>query len=213
MTRVQPRASVGAAAIGLAMLGGCDTDGSHPAAQATPSAGAVATSQGAVPDELHGHWMTRLSRADLRRDLKAAGFGQHAGRYIAAEDAELGYLFVLTLDEDGFNLAYFEEDQTWYVGWTGAATDVNGVLSLTDDFSSIVDSYTWTVSRNQLTLDFTSTTGGLLHGLPSEAYSHAHFSRPLTAVACGPAELGPPPNGRTWKAAADDVEAQLTTCT
>lgn len=208
-------AAAASASVILALTGGCDSDTPEPAAQAgntTPSTNTAPIREAAVPDELTGHWMARLSQADLRHDLRAAGYGKRADDYIAAENAEVGYLYVLTLDEDTFNVAYFQEGQIWHVGWQGAATDVNGTLTLTDDFSSIVDSYTWTVEGDQLTLDFAATTGGLLDTLPSEAYSRAHFSRPLTAVACGPADLQPPPDGTDWYAAADDIERQLTSC-
>ena len=95
----------------------------------------------------------------------------------------------MTLDETTFRIAYLNPDRTWTVGWKGPAVELDGILTLSDDNFPVDDSYRWSVRDGALTLDFHETTDILIRNIPSEVYSHAHFSRPLRSVDCTPADL------------------------
>jgi hypothetical protein len=211
------RINTALAAAVLTLLGGCsatESDGAAPPEEPTSSSASVtpAAAPPAVPDELQGNWTTRLTQADIRHDLKAHGFGRYADRYIETQEARMGHLFVLTIEGGSFGLAYFEANRVWHVGWKGTATAEDGVLTFVDDFSGITESYRWSVDDGHLALDFVSTDGDLLDGLPVEAYSRAHFSRPLTEVGCAPGDLTPGGGAENWDALADDIQQQLARC-
>ena len=158
----------------------------HTRPAATASSSSAADS---LPTQLQGTWLVDLSRDQVRADLRRAGFGKYADAFFEAEDLGERIVLAVTSTADTFQIAWLNQDRSWYVGWYGHAREDNGVLTVTDAEGGGRDSYAWSVSDDQLTLRFRQTSGTEAKGIPFEAYSRAYFTRPLTAVDCSPVDL------------------------
>jgi hypothetical protein len=131
----------------------------------------------------------RLTRPQIRHDLRQAGFGRYTDDFLRAERLGRRTTLAVTYAARSFQIAWLNPDETWYVGWYGTAQEHDGVLTVTDAESHAHDTYTWTVAHRELTLRFRNTTTPNQHGIPFEAYSRAYFTRPLQAADCTPADL------------------------
>jgi hypothetical protein len=142
-----------------------------------------------VPEELQQTWLVDLSRDDIRADMEKAGFGKYVDKFYKSEDVAERVVMAVTYEAGDFEVAYLQPDQSWQVGWYGPLAESDGVLTMTDSYFNVEDSYNWSVTDEGLVLDFNKTTGDMIRGIPSEAYSRAYFSRPLAPVDCGPDDL------------------------
>jgi hypothetical protein len=190
---LRSRAMRAAGAVSLLVLVACT--GAHPADRELPASSPPADGPTTASDDHHlatrlqGTWLVQRSRAQMRADMAAFGFGRYANALFHAEELGRRVTLAVTYTDDSFSIAWQRHDHTWYVGWYGTAHTDHGVLTVTDALSHADDSYTWRVAASRLTLRFRRTTTPDQHGIPFEAYSRAYFTRPLQAVDCTPNDL------------------------
>jgi hypothetical protein len=180
--------AVTALTAGLCGCTGAGGDAAAPAPDPTSEVTSAAATEPGLPDVLQGTWLIRLSREELRDDLAAAGFGMYADRFFQVEQLTDPATLLLTFAPTTFQITFLERDGAWKAGWWGSATAEDGLLTLHDDYYDLDDVFRWRIRDDHLSLRFRSTTGELIDGIPSEAYSRAYFSRPIPAVECEPAD-------------------------
>lgn len=170
------------------LTGGCTTDADSRDASEAAATTVSPAPKNPVPDELQGTWLVDLTRAELRHDMDAAGFGRYSDQFINVERLHRRVRLTVTYTDDSFEVAWLYPDG-WYVGWYGTADEADGVLTVTDAEVLASDAYRWSIDGDALTLRLQNTTMPDPHGIPFEAYSSAYFSRPLQQGDCTPADL------------------------
>ena len=87
-------------------------------------------------------------------------------RFLKREAIVKLQIAVYSFDDGRFDVAYFERDGTWKVGWKGPYSVAADEVTMTDEFSGVTDVYRWRVTDRGLDLDRVSTDTDTVNGFP-----------------------------------------------
>ena len=166
---------------------GADNDPASVTEAASPSPEAAAPSVTEAASPIEDRWIQHLTHSKIRTDLKAAGLAKWAEKYIATEEFTDPQTVVWDFDtaSDSFSVAYYMPDGTWHVGWKGPLDVDDTTMTITDDFSSAVDTFAWKIKSDEMTLTRKGASSlDSLKGIPMEVYDVAYLSEPLTRTDC-----------------------------
>jgi hypothetical protein len=183
---------------GAVLLAGCtaatdaqqSADPTEAAMEASsPSQAADEPAADAVPTELQGTWLLDAPREQLVDNLDDHGFGKWGDKMVKGEEWLPRVRVAMTILPDYYAIYWRLADGTWDEGWSGPARVERDTLTLHDDYFDVDDVLAWEVDGDKLHLEFRETTGDLIRGIPSEAYSRAYFSQPWVAGDCDASDL------------------------
>ncbi|MGN0063288.1 MAG: hypothetical protein ACI379_03520 [Nocardioides sp.] len=116
-----------------------------------------------------------MPRERMVRQIEAAGMGEWADRFVRDQRTPRTHVAVYTFAEGRFEVAYFEKDEVWHVGWEGPYEVQGHTLEMTDEFSGVTDVYRWRMRDGALDLERVSADAPDVEGMPYEVLDAAYI--------------------------------------
>jgi hypothetical protein len=165
-----------AATLAAAALVGCGSDGRDGQAGPTP---APAPAQSAVPSPgstVEGTWTTQpFGRTAITATLTAAGLGQHADQFFKIDQTPDDLVISLRIEAGQWTAYRAAGTKVFRVNDRGTYTVEGGTLLYRPN-SGGLNTYRWSVTGDQLTLTFVSTTEPEYEGIPNDVFQRAFYT-------------------------------------
>lgn len=159
---------IAAVAMAAAALVGCGAD--FPPGQIGPTPGIRS------PSPVEGTWKTQpFGRSAIAATLMAAGLGQHVDQFFQTDRTPEDLVISIRIDASQFTAYRENGGGVPTVNDRGTYTLERGTLLYRPN-SGGVNTYTWSVSGDQLKLTFVSTTEPDYEGLPNDVFQRAFYT-------------------------------------
>jgi hypothetical protein len=89
--------------------------------------------------------------------------------FLKREAIDKVHVAVYSFDNGRFDVAYFERDGTWKVGWKGPYSVAGHEVTMTDEFTGATDVYRWRITDRGLNLDRVSADTETVNGFPTRS--------------------------------------------
>lgn len=165
-----------AATLVVAALVGCGLDA--PAGQAR-STSVPAPSQSTLPSPgspVEGTWKTDpFGRTAIATTLTAAGLGQHIEQFFKVDETRDGMVITVRIEAGQWTAYRAVGNDAPTVNDRGTYT-LEGSTLLYRPNAGGLNTYRWSVTGNQLTLTFVSTTEPDYEGIPNDVFQQAFYT-------------------------------------
>ena len=187
MGRMRAGVAVGAVAIALAVAGcSAQSEADEPT---TPTASASVvdstddTAEPAAATPLEGTWRLEQTRQDVVKHLRDAGFGDLVRRFLRIEQTFAQDNWEWTFTGNEVQVAWQNPSGAWQSADSGTFEVVGdrAIFRFTNSGAN-VNTFRWKLDGDRLRLDWLEDDGGVVDGIPDEAYWRAYLTKPLVQV-------------------------------
>jgi hypothetical protein len=165
----------------LSGCGGGDKAAADPSSSSRSPSEPTSESSTAAESPIDGTWVLTQSKADVVRNLEAAGFEKLADRFIRIDGVWAKDHWEWEFEDGSFTATWMQPDGAWKVADYGAYETDGNQVALTFSESGATSTFVWSVQGDDLTLDWQAVDSDpMLKGIPDEAFWGAYLTEPLT---------------------------------
>jgi hypothetical protein len=131
-----------------------------------------------------GTWRIEQTKEEVAANLERFGFEELIPEFMEIEGIWEQDIWEYDYEGEQFTGRWLTPDRVWKVGIRGIFEVDGDTVRITEPDAGNLSgtTYSWTITGDQLQLEYVDGPEGLHKGIPFEAYDRAYFTPPMTRV-------------------------------